>query len=672
MFLDLIPINVASLQDEKSNRQDILMVSNFLIMHARLLIVIALLLASAGSAVNAQDKSKPNLPPERVRTPQVYNSDGISVEFNVESVAPEQRVPNELLAGTEAQVRFKIVETTGRQSLRNIRPVAWIDRRTGAQTPNAKECREKIQQFLQPSFSQRPTLDLNSFFVLALNHEPNISVIDPLSGFGGSKLYTLIALNSSGEDWVMSADRKRLYVSMPAANQVAVIDLQTWKPIANIDAGTKPMRIALQHDGRYLWVGNDATSEADDGVTVVDTESLKVAGRIKTGLGHHEIAFSDDDSLAFVTNKTGGTLSVIDVRRLAKVTDVKVGSLPATIVVSSLGKSVYVGNEGDGTIVALDASRFAILARMKAQPGLRTIRISPSGRFGLAVNPLENTVYIFDVSANRMIHSVPVGVGADQITFTTDFAYVRSSGSEFVTMIKLTGLEKEASVSRFPAGEHAPKESPAASLADAVVPGPENGSVLVANPADKMIYFYTEGMAAPMGSFQNYRRDPKALLILDNGLREAAGGIYTTTVRLADAGHYDVAFLLDSPRVVNCFNFTVAENPRLVRQGPAPIKIVPVMKETNPRVGVRYNVRFKVIDTETNRPKENIEDFGVLVFLAPGIWQQRAAAKPAAGGEYEMSFVPPQAGVYYVFFQSPSLGFRFNQLPPLTLQAIEK
>ena len=120
---------------------------------------------------------------------------------------------------------------------------------------------EKIQQFLQPSFSKRPTVDLNSYFVLALNHEPNISVIDPLSGFGGSKLYTLIPLSSSGEDWVMSADKKRLYVSMPLVNQVAVIDLLTWKLIANIDAGMKPTRVALQHDGRYLWVGNDATAK---------------------------------------------------------------------------------------------------------------------------------------------------------------------------------------------------------------------------------------------------------------------------------------------------------------------------------------------------------------------------------------------------------------------------
>src|SRR6185436_8004867 len=148
-------------------------------------------------------------------------------------------------------VRFKILETTGGKTIRNVRPAAWVDRRTAGQPPTPTECREKVHQFLQPSFSKRPTVDLNSYFVLALNHEPNISVIDPLSGFGGSKLYTLLALSSSGEDWVMSGDKRRLYVSMPAVNQVAVIDLRTWKLVANIDAGMKPTRVALQNDGRY-------------------------------------------------------------------------------------------------------------------------------------------------------------------------------------------------------------------------------------------------------------------------------------------------------------------------------------------------------------------------------------------------------------------------------------
>ncbi|MDT7540221.1 MAG: hypothetical protein QOE33_125 [Acidobacteriota bacterium] len=643
----------------------------------RLIILVVFCLAGELSQVDAQD-SGTSVPPrsnsgESARAPQTYTREGVSVEFSIEPISSEKGKPAQLLAGTDATVRFKIADANAGKAISNLHPIAWIDRREGQQPAGIRECREKVQSFLQPDFNKRPTIDLNTYYILALNREPSITIIDPLSGFAGSKLYALVPLNSSGEDWVLGNDKKRLYVSMPLSNQIAVIDTTTWKLITNVDAGPKPTRVALQHDGRYLWVGNDTAAAGEDGgVTVIDTVALKVAARIKTGAGHHEVAFADDDSLAFVTNRLDGTLSVVDVRKLSKATDVKVGSLPSSLAFSPLSKAVYVANEGDGTIVAVGGPRQEILAVMKAQPGLRAIRLTPDGRFGFAVNRATNTVYVFDVPSNRIVHTVPTGPGADQITFTRQFAYVRSTGDEFVTMIKLGDLGKEAAVTRFPAGQRAPKESPADALADAIVPAPEDGSVLVANPADQMIYYYTEGMAAPMGSFQNYRRDPKALLVLDNNLRESERGVYSTTVRLAVSGHYDVAFLLDSPRLVNCFDIAIAENPALPKQAGVAIKVEPLAAEASAHVGERYNLRFKVTDSTSNQPKPNLEDVGVLVFLAPGIWQQRDWAKHIGGGIYEVSFVPPDGGVYYVFFQCPSLGVRLNQITPLTIQATKR
>lgn len=643
----------------------------------RLWLAVASILFLAGVVpqVYGQDRatqSKPDIVPEpSSRPPRTYTSEGISVEFGVDPLSVGGQTPADLLAGAQVRVRFKILDANGGQGLPGLRPTAWIDRREAGRTPDAQECRAKIQSFLQPSFSKRATIDLNAYFVLALNHEPNISVIDPLSGFGGSNLYTLVPLASSGEDWVMSTDQKRLYVSMPQAGQVAVIDTTSWKVIASIDAGAKPMSVALQRDGKYLWVGNDATEDASSGITAIDTATLTVAAQLKTGAGHHDIAFTEDDSVAFVTNKQSGTVSAIDVRKLAMVAEIKVGALPSALAFSPLSKALYVANEGDGTIVAVDALRLEIVASMKAQPGLRAIRTPLDGRFGFAVNRATDTVHVFDVSTNRLVHVVPVGPAPDQIVFTRQFAYVHSTGSEFVTMIRLADLGNEAAVSRFPAGQKAPRESPANSLADAIVPAPEAGAVLVANPADKMIYFYTEGMAAPMGSFQNYRRDPKALLVLENGLRESERGVYTTTVRLAGSGHYDVAFLLDSPRLVNCFDMTVAENPELPKPTAA-IRIEPLPNPATARAGQRYSVRVKVTDPYSNKPNSGLQDVGALVFLAPGIWQTREPATPIGDGVYEIHFVPPQSGVYYVFFQCPSLNVQFNHMTPLTLQAIGK
>ncbi|MDQ3803171.1 MAG: YncE family protein [Acidobacteriota bacterium] len=604
------------------------------------------------------------------RLPQRYAREGVAVEFTIEPAA-HGRAP-ELLEGTEATVRFKITDSNAGTALGNLRPAAWMDLREPGQA--AKGCREKVQSFLQASFSDRPDIDLNSYFILALNHEPNISVIDPVSGFGATKLYTLVALPSPGEDWVLSGDKKRLYVSMPAVNQVAVVDTATWKVLANVAAGVSPTRVVLQHDEKYLWVGNDAAGETQGGVTVIDTATLKVAAQLHTGAGHHEIAFTDDDLYAFVTNRQGGTLSVVDVRKLARVKDLKVGPLPSALAFSPLGKTVYVANAGDGTVVVVGGAGHDIVARMTARPGLHAIRFLPGGRFGFVVNRTASEVYIFDAATNRLLRAVPVGPSPDQITFTKDFAYVRSTGSEFVTMIKTSELGKEGSevtVNHFPAGQKAPQASRHTSMSASVVPAPEAGAVLVANPADQAIYYYSEGMAAPMGSFQNYRRAPRAVLVLDHSLSETAPGVYTTTVRLGAHGQYDVAFLLDSPRMVNCFQITVKENPDLPKQRGVPIKVEALAQGGDLRVGESYRLRFRVTDAGSDRPQAELKDMGVLVFLAPGVWQQRAWAKPLGDGVYEASFVPPQAGVYYIFFQSPSLGVQFNHLPFLTLKATE-
>src|ERR1700694_3755002 len=105
-------------------------------MRIRLLIFILLFLASECATVQAQGKSRsmPGQGGQPTRAPQIHNAEGVSVEFSVEPVSSEKGASNELLAGTEARVRFKVVEATGGKAITNLRPAAWIDRREVAQT----------------------------------------------------------------------------------------------------------------------------------------------------------------------------------------------------------------------------------------------------------------------------------------------------------------------------------------------------------------------------------------------------------------------------------------------------------------------------------------------------------------------------------------------------------
>ena len=200
---------------------------------------------------------------------------------------------------------------------------------------------------------------------------------------------------------------------------------------------------------------------------------------------------------------------------------------------------------------------------------------------------------------------------------------------------------------------------------------PEGNSVIVANPVDKVLYYYTEGMAAPMGNFQNYRREPLAVKVVDRSLREIRPGVYSTTIKLPASGRYDVAFLNDSPRVSHCFNLTAETNPSLKEEKLVALSIEHQVKEKKVAVGQEFTFRFKLIETATGNPKSDLKDVRVLTFLSPGVWQRRDIARSVGGGVYELKINVPQSGVYMLFVESSSMGVRFVDLPYLMLHATD-
>ena len=601
--------------------------------------------------------------------PQKIEREGVEIEFTIEPIK-EPGQPSELMEAKEATVRFTIKDKTTKTPLSGVKPSVWLTQR-GDSLTDEQQCREKVQSFLQGSLRSRPEVDLNAYYLLALNQEANISVIDPLLGFGSSKLLTLVMLKSPGEDWAQKISEEKLFVSMPLANQVAVVDTNTWKIISNIDTGMKPTRVRLQPDERYLWVGNDAaTAGEQSGVTVIDTTTLKVVARLATGKGHHELDFSKDNRFAFITNQDDGTLSIIDIQKLTKITDLKTGASATSIAFSAIGNALYVVNGAEGTISVVDARSRQIAARIQAKPGIKNLRFAPGGRWGFAPNPTENVVYVFDASTNRLAHTISVEKGPDQVAFTDTFAYVRSTQSTEVSMIRLSTLSGQPDIAKFPGGQNAPADAPVEpSVADVIVPAPEGNSVLVANPADRVIYYYSEGMAAPMGSFQNYRRNPRALMVVDRSLREVTSGVYAATTKLPKRGIYDVAFLLDSPRITHCFQAEAKPNPDVRPEKQVAFRIEYLNKEKQMSVGENYKLRFKLIDNSTLKPLSNLKDVRVLTFLSSATWQKRDFARSVGDGVYELDVTVPQTGLYFLFVESRSQGVSFRQLPYLTLQA---
>src|SRR6185369_8819101 len=214
-----------------------------------------LVLLLAAIAVKAQQSKVSTQPTPAQRVVQ----QGIAVEFTVD---PSAKNATKVRAGEDANIKFKVTDTTTGTPVKGLSLSAWLSLRAGEKATDPAQCREKIQSYLTGSMRARPDVDLNSYYILAMNHSADISVIDPLLGFGGSKLLTLVMMKSPGEDWVLTHDREQLFVTLPLINQVAVIDTLSWKVTTYIDTGLKPTSIILQPDEKYLWIGNDGDKGA--------------------------------------------------------------------------------------------------------------------------------------------------------------------------------------------------------------------------------------------------------------------------------------------------------------------------------------------------------------------------------------------------------------------------
>jgi YVTN family beta-propeller protein len=439
-----------------------------------------------------------------------------------------------------------------------------------------------------------------------------------------------------------------------------------------VDAGERPTRVELQNDGRYLWVGNNAGRAEASGVSVIDSASLQKVAFIPTGAGHHEIAFSDDDRYAFVSNRDGGTVSVIDVRTLAKVKDIQTGPVPIALALSPLGKAIYVADGKDGTITVVDPERLEVRARIEAKPGLGPLRFSPDGRWGLAVNPSDGNVYVIDASTDKLAQTVPVGSQPYQVSFTRQYAYVRSLGSEQVGMIALASLDDAGvpPVTYFPAGQGAPGRALEVGIADSIIPSVKEAAAYVVNQAEGTVYYYMEGMNAPMGSFRNYGHDARAIEIADRSLAEREPGVYTGRVKIPVEGTYDVAFVMDSPRFLHCFSTPVEPNPE-VRQAAGPMGVEFQIDQRAVPLGASAPVKFKLTDPVTGEPKADIPDVTVLYYASDGRDRTLVPAKALGGGVYEASVTVREATTYYVFVGAASQQVKYTDLPYATLMGVK-
>ena len=594
--------------------------------------------------------------------------EGVRIDFT----AKPRETEKGLADGAEAVVTLSVTDARTGQPLAGVRPSAWISSRRAEEPPNEEQCKDKIRTFMGGLLSARPDIDLNSYLLLTLNHDSTISVINPLVSFSRTQLENLITLPGTGADWALSPDKETLSVTLPEQSAVAVVSTVTRKLLTTVPLGegARPMRVALQPGGRHVWVGLDGSPA----VAVIDAKTNKLAGTVAVGAGLHQIAFTPDGRLAYVTNSAADTVTAVDAEKLAKVADIPVGKTPVPVAYSTASRMVYVAAVNGTAVSVIDPARQQVVRQVPVKRGTVALRFDPTGRFGFAVNQVENSVAVIDAATGEVAGSAEVVKGPDQVVFTDHYAYVRGTGSEKFSLVELSGVAKgKFTAVDITAGQKPPSALPSEiGVSDMIATTPEGNAAMIANTPDGMVYYYVEGMMAPMGTLSNYKRRPYAAMILDRSLTETAPGVYTVPVRLKGAGRFDVSVLTSQPRVSHCFQMEVAPSgDGQTKPAGASVAAVALFDGRQHKAGESAALRFRVTDSATGQPLKGLRDVQVLAFEPPGIWQQRQWAKEVGEGEYEVTQTFPRTGLYKVMLRIASRGVTFADLPAASVPVVD-
>jgi DNA-binding beta-propeller fold protein YncE len=581
---------------------------------------------------------------------------GVHISFAVSSLKAGE-APT---AGHDAGFSFTLATVNGMVPLKGAKPAAWLMYHDQADALDERRCRGVAARFVRGASLAVPALDLNNYYVLSLGNDASVAVIDPRIGFGGSHLIGLAQFDGPVMDWALGPDQTVLAVAVPSVDQVALADTTTWGITARI-AVPHPTRLALTPNGRTLLASFGAADAADSGIAIIDLAAPTTAPiRIATGAGPHDIVIDADGRFAFVTNAKANTVSVVDLAAHRITGVVETQHRPVALAYSALARRAYVATE-DGTVTAVGGAPVKALAHVAAKPGIAALRFTPGGRFLLVASPDAGEVAVIDAATDRIVQRIEIDGQPDAVAFSDHVAYIRHRANAFFDAVPLDqiGIEGRAPTAiSVGAGQLALGAVGAPGPADAMAPVPEGDGVMIANPGDRAIYFYREGMSASSGSLSTYGREPRAVTVLDRRLREIEPGVYRSVGRLPRAGLYDVVLYVDSPRIVQCFALRIEPDDAAGTAAMATPVVTDLQLSGSARAGAPLALRFRLVDPQTGTPRNDVRDARVLSFLIPGTDASRSTARPLGDGAYQAEVTAPVAGNYYVFVEAPSVALK--------------
>ncbi len=254
-----------------------------------------------------------------------------------------------------------------------------------------------------------PKLDANGNPIFLKGHDDdddNVQADKAADGIGiidvaQRKFLRKIPAGSDPEQFCLSADGKRLYISNEDVGAASVLNIADEKVEHIIPVTREPEGAGVSPDGKFFYI----TCETGGDVFAIDAKTFKIIGHIKIHPRPRNVDFLPDGSRAFIPSESVAELNVIDVpnQKLLKVITLPPHSRPQCVKVSSDGKKVYVSNGRAGTVCVVDANTYEVLNTIKVGARPWGITFSPDGKYLFAANGPSDDVSVVDLTTEKEI-----------------------------------------------------------------------------------------------------------------------------------------------------------------------------------------------------------------------------------------------------------------------------
>lgn len=267
-----------------------------------------------------------------------------------------------------------------------------------------------------------------AYTVLALSHLDNkVSEIDPTTGRTLREFVVPGEWFGETHEAAISPDSKTMYVSVPYAKKVVILDLETFKQKGAIESpyfsrplevrsfarigkretsSADPHGIALNADGSKLYITVEFAEVP--GVVVYDVKAGKVVKKIDTtSAGNYLWVHPRSGKLYFPARND--RVIVIDTKtdQVLKTIPTHAGSRPNGVDFGGPNGEVWVNGDGDGSVTVIDQATDQVVKVIRPRiKGQGRVAVSPDGRFAAATQGKE--VSVLDTRTKEIIASLSI------------------------------------------------------------------------------------------------------------------------------------------------------------------------------------------------------------------------------------------------------------------------